>query len=145
MHKKNFIILALIIARILFAQDQTTFELPDSVVVYGSATSKVSGNNNSIDINQLSNLSIVNYDLFSSLNLIGANYQNDFNVIPLLEGADFQEQEFLIESIPSLYPINLLGIQSGLNSLLFSTLSLERNPSNGCFNKPISLNANVKK
>ena len=121
------VLFILIIRGISLAQDQATIELPDSVVVYGSKTSKVTEDINSIDINQLSNLSLVNYDLFSSLSLIGASYQNDFNVIPLLEGADFQEQEFLIESMPSSYPINLLGIQSGLNSLLFSSLNLEKN------------------
>lgn len=145
MYIKYIIILVLIIAGILFAQDQTTFELPDSVVVYGSTTSDLVVDNTTIDISSLSNLSLVNYDLFSSLSLIGANYQNDFNVIPLLEGADFQEQEFLIESLPSSYPINLLGIQSGLNSLLFSTLSLEKNLTDRCFNKSISLNAYIRK
>lgn len=128
----------------MLAQDQATLELADSVIVYGNLTSETSVDVGGIDITRLSNLSTVNYDLLSSLSLIGASYQSDFNVVPLLEGADFQEQEFLIEDIPSSFPINLLGIQSGLNSLLFSSLNVERNLAGKSFKKPISLNAGIR-
>ncbi len=134
----------LLVIKISFAQDQQNYELSDSVVVFGNKFSETGVNINSIDVTRLSSLGITNYDLLYSLSLIGANYQSDFNVVPLLEGADFQEQEFLIESIPFSYPINFLGVQSGLNSLLFSSIFLERNSLvTNCFSKTISLNASL--
>jgi len=145
MRIKNLLIFILIIKGIIFAQDQATLELADSVVIYGNLISKTGVDVSAIDVTSLSNLSAVSYDLLSSLSLIGASYQSDFNVVPLLEGADFQEQEFLIENIPSSFPINLLGIQSGLNSLLFSSLTVERNLSNKSFKKSIMLNAGIRK
>ncbi len=106
MRIKNLLLIILIIKGIIFAQDQATLELADSVVVYGNLISETGVDVSAIDVTRLSNLSVVNYDLLSALSLIGASYQSDFNVVPLLEGADFQEQEFLFDAhrlIPALF------------------------------------------
>jgi hypothetical protein len=66
-------------------------------------------------------------------------------LLPNIEAADFQEQNFLIESIPMMFPIQLLGVQSGLNSLLFSTIEVENDAMDGNFRKPITLNSGLRR
>jgi len=145
---KSLLLLLIIIVVVkvtIFAQNQDTLMFTDSIVVYGNLSTKSGVEINSIDFAKLSNLSTVNYDPLSALSIIGASYQSDFNVVPLLEGADFQEQDFVIENIPAAFPVNLLGFQSGLNSLLFSNITLQREQLSRNFGKPITLNAGIRK
>ncbi len=142
---RRHIFLFFILSGILSAQDTAIIPLRDSVIVYGNTVPESGTDLSTVNLNKLANLSLVVYDPLSSLSLLNASYISDFNVLPLLDGADYQEQEFLIDGVPSLFPVSLLGIQSGLNTLLFTSINTKRSLSSYCFRKPVVLNAELNR
>ena len=124
-----------------YSQIEETYELSDSVIVIGKRISDDNINQQKIDINNIQSTGFTNYDLFDYLKLIGISSIIDFNTLPYIEGADFNEQEFFINNIPVPFQSRLIGLQSGLNSLLFSKISLIEAHSFNNFSKPIKLKA----
>jgi hypothetical protein len=92
-----------------------------------------------IDLKEYQSVSSTNYDIMNSLRIIGLNAAFDFNTMPYLEGGDFQEQQLFINNIPVPFQSRLIGMQSGLNSLLFSQITLLEAQSSNGYGKPIKL------
>ena len=139
---RNWIIGFLILSNAaVYAQLKDTYELTDSVIVVGERNSDDNLSQQQINVKGIQSTGFTNYDLLEYLKIIGINSTIDFNTLPYVEGADFNEQQFFINNIPIPFQSRLIGLQSGLNSLLFSQISLIEAHSINNFSKPIKLEA----
>jgi len=128
----------------LNSQVKEIYQLKDTILVVGEKyTDDVS--QQKVNIEEYHSSGLANYDLMSALRIIGINAAFDFNTIPYMEGADFQEQQFFINNIPVPFQSRLIGMQSGLNSLLFSQISLLETHSLNGYSKPIRLELKTNK
>ena len=139
---RNWIISFFILSNVVtYSQIKDTYELTDSVIVVGERNPDDKLSQQQINIKEVQSSGFTNYDLMEYLKIIGINSSIDFNTLPYVEGADFNEQQFFINNIPVPFQSRLIGLQSGLNSLLFSQISLIEAHSINNFSKPIKLEA----
>jgi hypothetical protein len=123
----------------LNSQVTDSYKLEDTVVVVGKKQTENNINQQEINPEDFHSSGLTNYDLMNYLRIIGTNSALDFDVVPCIEGADFQEQQFFINDIPVPFQSRLLGLQSGLNSLLYSQMSLVETQSLNGYDKPLKL------
>lgn len=129
----------------MLSQEKENYQLKDTILVVAERYAEENINKQTINLKEFFSNGFVNYDLMNYLKIIGINSFNDFNTLPYMEGADFQEQQFFINYIPVPFQSRLIGLQSGLNSLLFSQISLLETHSLNNFDKPIKLNVKTNK
>lgn len=124
---------------LLHSQSKDIYLLNDSIIVIGKRLTEDYLGTQKINLQEMRMVGFVNYDLMQYLKIIGVNSMNDFNTLPNVEGADFNEQQFFINDIPVPFQSRLIGLQSGINSLLFSQISFLETHSINTFSKPIKL------
>lgn len=129
---------------LLHSQSKDTYQLNDSIIVIGERLTEDNIGTQKIDLQEMRMVGFVNYDLMQYLKTIGISSMNDFNILPNVEGADFNEEQFFINDIPVPFQSRLIGLQSGINSLFFSQISFLEAHSINTFSKPIKLQIRSK-
>lgn len=134
-----FSIIFLLYNIILFSQEKDVYQINDSVIIIDKRIVDENINQQKLNLEEIRLTGFINYDLINYLKIIGINSSNDFNTIPFVEGADFNEQQFFINNIPIPFQSRLIGLQSGINSLLFSQIFLMETHSINTFSKPVKI------
>lgn len=109
---------------ILYSQEKDSYQLKDSVVIVGEKYYTENINKQLISICEVQSRGVPNYDLMDYLKILGINYSSDFNILPSTEGADYYEQQFFVNNFQVPFQSRLIGLNSGLNSLLIAKMSL---------------------
>ncbi len=123
----------------MISQVNENYKLEDTVVIVSKNRIDDNINQQKINLEDFHSFGSTHYDLMNYLRIIGTNSALDFDVVPSIEGADIQEEQFFINDIPVPFQSRLLGLQSGLNSLLYSQMSIVETQSLNGYEKPIKL------
>ena len=142
--KVLFAVIFLISSILLHSQSKDIYHLSDSIIVIGERLTEDNIGTQKIDLQEMRMIGFVNYDLMQYLKTIGISSMNDLNTLPNIEGSDFNEEQFFINDIPVPFQSRLIGLQSGINSLLFSQISSLETNSINTFSKPIKLQIRSK-
>lgn len=142
--KVLYAVIFLLSSILLHSQSKDIYHLNDSIIVIGERLTEDNIGTQKIDLQEMRMVGFVNYDLMQYLKTIGISSMNDFNTLPNVEGADFNEEQFFINDIPVPFQSRLIGLQSGINSLLFSQISSLETHSINTFSRPIKLQIRSK-